>query len=35
MHVLFVCLVNLSPGHMFDKDVELFVYYQIPISPLL
>ncbi|XP_058623858.1 von Willebrand factor A domain-containing protein 5A-like isoform X2 [Onychostoma macrolepis] len=20
--------VNLSPGHMFDKDVELFVYYQ-------
>ncbi|KAK9952009.1 hypothetical protein ABG768_017877 [Culter alburnus] len=25
--------VNLSPGHMFDKDVELFVYYQDTHQP--
>ncbi|KAK7117259.1 hypothetical protein R3I94_022728 [Phoxinus phoxinus] len=25
--------VNLSPGHMFDKDVELFLYYQDPHQP--
>ncbi|KAL1250945.1 hypothetical protein QQF64_018741 [Cirrhinus molitorella] len=28
--------VNLSPGHMFDKDLELFVYYQgYPSAPQL
>ncbi|ROL52787.1 von Willebrand factor A domain-containing protein 5A [Anabarilius grahami] len=25
--------VNLSPGHMFDKDVELFVFYQDTHQP--
>ncbi|KAL1247152.1 hypothetical protein QQF64_022528 [Cirrhinus molitorella] len=25
--------VNLSPGHMFDKDLELFVYYQDTHQP--
>ncbi|XP_051975983.1 von Willebrand factor A domain-containing protein 5A-like isoform X2 [Xyrauchen texanus] len=25
--------VNLSPGHMFDKDVELFLYYQNTHQP--
>ncbi|XP_039525517.1 von Willebrand factor A domain-containing protein 5A-like isoform X3 [Pimephales promelas] len=25
--------VNLSPGHMFDKDVELFLYYQDTHQP--
>ncbi|XP_051545300.1 von Willebrand factor A domain-containing protein 5A-like isoform X3 [Myxocyprinus asiaticus] len=25
--------VNLSPGHMFDKDVELFVYYENTHQP--
>ncbi|XP_059391914.1 von Willebrand factor A domain-containing protein 5A-like [Carassius carassius] len=25
--------VNLSPGHMFDKDVELFVYYKDTHQP--
>ncbi|XP_051546247.1 von Willebrand factor A domain-containing protein 5A-like isoform X2 [Myxocyprinus asiaticus] len=26
-------MVNLSPGHMFDKDVELFLYYQNTHQP--
>ncbi|XP_056128573.1 von Willebrand factor A domain-containing protein 5A-like [Rhinichthys klamathensis goyatoka] len=26
-------MVNLSPGHMFDKDVELFLYYQETHQP--
>uniref|UniRef100_A0A8C2ALN0 VWFA domain-containing protein n=1 Tax=Cyprinus carpio TaxID=7962 RepID=A0A8C2ALN0_CYPCA len=34
IHVLFVCVqVNLNSGHMFDKDVELFVYYQDTHQP--